>query len=117
MIIKLEKPVTIDGKKVEEIDLKMEDLTGKDILKVDLELRSEGNHLGLDNVYNQNALIKVASLASGIIPDDLEKLSVVDFLEVTFSVRNFLLGLSGNQEEQTNSETSSSDLQLQPMTE
>lgn len=117
MIITLDKPIKIDEKEIKEINLNLEDLTGADILKVDLEIRSEGHSLGLDNIYNQNALLKIASLAAGIIPDDLKKLSMGDFLEVTFTVRNFLLGLSGNQEEQTNSETSSSDSQPQPMTE
>ncbi|CEG29796.1 phage tail assembly protein [Bacillus sp. B-jedd] len=109
MEVNLVKPITLDGVKIETLDLKLEDLTGEDILKVDLELRAEGNPRGLDDVFNQNALLKMASKASGIIVDDLKKLSAPDFLEVTFSVRNFLLGLSGNAEEQTSSVESSSN--------
>jgi hypothetical protein len=107
MEVKLIKPITLDDKKFEKIDLKLEDLTGEDILKIDLELRTEGHPRGLDDVMNQNVLLKMASKASGIIADDLKKLSAPDFLEVTFSVRNFLLGLSGNQEEQESLEKSS----------
>lgn len=109
MEIKLIKPITLDGEKIEKIDFKLDDLTGEDILKIDLELRAEGHPRGLDDVMNQNVLLNLASKSAGIIADDLKKLSAPDFLEVTFSVRNFLLGLSANQEEQTNSEKSSSN--------
>lgn len=106
MEVKLLKPITLDEKKIEKIDLKLEEMTGVDILKVDLELRSEGYPNGMDNIYSQNVLLKIASKASGILPDDLQKLSIPDFLDVTFSVRNFLLGFSAKPEEQKNSEES-----------
>ncbi|KYD02635.1 hypothetical protein B4102_0229 [Heyndrickxia sporothermodurans] len=108
MEITLIKSLTIDGKKIEKLNLNLEDLTGEDVLKVDLELRAEGHPRGMDDVFNQNVLLKFASKASGTMEDDLKRLSLPDFLEVTFSVRNFLLGLSENQEEQENSEESSS---------
>jgi hypothetical protein len=107
MEIKLNKPIKIDEINIEKIDLDLDKLTGEDILKIDLELRTEGHPRGMEDVFNQNVLLKMASKASNILPDDLKKLSAPDFLEVTFSVRNFLLGLSGNQEEQANSEESS----------
>lgn len=109
MIIQLSKPLIIDDVEHKELDLKVNDLTGEDILKVDLELRTEGQPNGMDNIMNQNVLVKIASKASGILPDDLKKLPMVDFIEVTFSVRNFLLGWSANQEEQKTSEESSSN--------
>ncbi|WP_458412779.1 phage tail assembly protein [Schinkia sp. CFF1] len=94
MEVKLTKPINLDGKEIKKLELKLEELTGEDILKVDLELRTEGNLDGLNTIHNQNVLIKLASKSSGIIVDDFKKLSAPDFLEVTFSVRNFLLGLS-----------------------
>jgi hypothetical protein len=106
MEVILTKPFLIDGEKVEKLNLKLEDLTGEEILKIDTELRVEGHVRGMADVFDQNVLLKMASKASGIITEDLKKLSAPDFLEVTFSVRNFLLGLSGNQEEQENSEES-----------
>jgi hypothetical protein len=104
--IKLTKPFMIDEIKVEKLHLKLEDLTGEEILKIDTELRAEGNPRGMTDVFDQKVLLKMASKSSGILTDDLRKLSAPDFLEVTFSVRNFLLGLSENQEEQENSEES-----------
>lgn len=106
MKIKLMNPLKIDDKEVKTIDLKLDELTGEDILKVDMELRSSGDFRGFDHIYNQNVLIHIASKASGILVDDLKKLSAPDFLEITFTVRNFLMGLSVT-EEQKNSEESS----------
>lgn len=93
MKINLIKPLKLDGKEINTIDLNLENLTGADILKVDLELRAEGDPRGFDNIYNQKVLLVLAAKASGIVIEDLEKLSAPDFLEVTFTVRNFLMGL------------------------
>lgn len=109
MNIKLIKPLKLDSGEVKEIDLKLEDLTGSDILKVDLEIRAEGDPRGFDNVYNQKVLLILASKASGILIEDLEKLSAPDFLEVTFTVRNFLMGLLGGMVEPKTSEESLSN--------
>lgn len=95
----LKKPFKIDGKELKEIKLKLEELTGEDILKVDRELKEEGYARGFDNVLNQIVLLKVASKASGILEDDLKKLSAPDFLELTYTVSNFLAGLSDLTEE------------------
>lgn len=106
MKIKIIKPLTIDDKKIKELDLDLESLKGKDILMIDEELRMEGHSQGLRDVFDQRVLLKIASKSSGFIIDDLEKLSAPDFLEVTFSVRNFLLGLSATPEEPKNLEKS-----------
>lgn len=106
MKIKLMKPLKIDGKEIEALELKLDELTGEDILKVDMELRASGDLRGFDHIYNQNVLLLIASKASGILPDDLKKLSAPDFLEVTFTVRNFLMGLSVQTEEQKTSDES-----------
>lgn len=106
MEIKLVKPITIDEKEIKKIDLKLEDLTGEDILNIDTELRVEGHVRGIDDVFSQKVLLKMASKSSGIIADDLKKLSATDFLDVTFSVKNFLLGFSEPKDDQENSEES-----------
>lgn len=107
--MKLQKPLKLEDKTVNEINLDLENITGEEILKIDLELRAEGHPQGFDNVFNQNVLLKIASKASGLFPEDIKKLRLDDFLEVTFSVRNFLLGSSVQTEEQNDSEESSSN--------
>lgn len=116
MKIKLKHPKKIDEKLVKEIDLNLEGLTGEEILKVDTEIRMEGNSRGIENLFNQDVLVRVASKASGILQDDLKKLSAFDFLEVTFVTRNFLLGWSASKEEQETSEEDSSN-SPQPVTQ
>jgi len=102
--IKLTKPLKLDDREIHTLELKLDELTGEDILKIDNELRAAGD--GFDHIYNQQVLLLIAAKASGIIADDLKKLSAPDFLEVTFTVRNFLMGLSVQTEEQKNSEES-----------
>lgn len=104
MKVSLIQPLKLEDKEVKTIDLKLEDLTGEDILQTDLEIRASGDPRGFDSIYNQNVLLILASKASGIIADDLKRLSAPDFLEVTFTVRNFLMGLSVRREEPENSE-------------
>lgn len=88
--VKLLKPIEIDGKKITEINLELEKLTGKDILDADRQVRLEGEG-GLNPLYTQRGLLILASKVSGFIPDDLLALSAPDFLEVTAQVQNFLL--------------------------
>lgn len=107
MEVKLSGLSKINDKTIESIDMKLNELTGEDILKIDTELRAEGHSRGLQDVFDQNVLLRLASKGSGYLTDDLRKLKAPDFLEVTFTVRNFLLGLSEETEEQTSSDESS----------
>ncbi|KAB8126905.1 phage tail assembly protein [Gracilibacillus oryzae] len=108
MKITLDKPLELEGKQIKELNLKLDQLTGSDILKIDNELRQDGDIRGFDNINNQKILLTLASKSCGILPDDLERLSVPDFLEVTFTVRNFLMGLLDPTEVAENSDPSSS---------
>lgn len=92
-IVPLKSPIEIDGTFFSEIKLDFGNMTGADVLQIDAELKAEDHFEGFNSVHNQHVLLKLASKASGILPDDLMKLSIVDFTEVTFTARNFLLGL------------------------
>jgi len=91
-IITLKSPIEIDGALLNEVKLDFGKMTGADLFKIDAELKAEG-HMGFNSVYDQDVLLKVASKASGIIPDDLIRLSFKDLVEVTFSSRNFFMEL------------------------
>ena len=91
--VDLNKPLEIDGKKIEQIVLDYEEMTGADILAVDKELRALGITTGFSTIHNHDALLLLSSRASGIIADDLRKLNAVDFLEVIMLTRNFFIGL------------------------
>ncbi|MEQ6355918.1 phage tail assembly protein [Lysinibacillus sp. M3] len=91
-IITLKSPIEIDGALLNEVKLDFGKMTGADLFKIDAELKAEGHMEGFNSVYNQEVLLKVASKASGIIPDDLLRLSFRELVEVTFSARNFFMG-------------------------
>lgn len=88
-IVTLMSPILIDGALLNEIELNFGKLTGADLLTIDDELKAEGHSVGFDSIYNQQVLVKIASKASGLLVDDLARLSIPDFAEVTFSARNF----------------------------
>lgn len=88
-IVTLMSPIEIDGAFLNEIKFDYGGLTGADILRIDEELKVEGHTGGFDSIYNQQVLVRIASKASGILIDDLARLGLADFAEVTFSARNF----------------------------
>lgn len=87
--VKIKHPIDIDGVLLKSITLDFSKMTGADLLKVDEELRING--ITFDNVFNHQALLLLASRASKIIPDDLKKLHVADYMEVAFRTRNFFI--------------------------
>ncbi|MFY0521023.1 phage tail assembly protein [Lysinibacillus sp. UGB7] len=87
----IKKPIVLNGAEVNELVLDFSNLTGKDILNVDAELRMNGRHSGFDSIYNQDAMLKLAARATNSIPEDLEKLHAMDFFEMVMQVRAFFL--------------------------
>ncbi|AVK85993.1 hypothetical protein C3943_22100 [Lysinibacillus sp. B2A1] len=87
----IKKPIKLNGTEVNKLVLDFSNLTGKDILNVDTELRLDGRPGGFDSIYNQDAMLKLAARALNCIPDDLEKLHGADFFEMLLQVRGFFL--------------------------
>ncbi|MEA0565535.1 hypothetical protein [Lysinibacillus irui] len=91
IIVPIKKPIEINGEIVNELILDFTNLTGKDILNIDTELRMDGRPGGFDSIYNQDAMLKLAARGIGCIPPDLEKLHGADFFELLLQVRNFFI--------------------------
>lgn len=89
--VTLKKPIVLDGTEIKKITLNFDQLTGKDITSIDREMRLEGQAAGFENIWNHDALSKLASRASGIIEEDLQKLKGPDFLEVIMRTRMFFI--------------------------
>ncbi|BAQ11445.1 hypothetical protein OXB_2975 [Bacillus sp. OxB-1] len=87
----IRKPLSLDGKEIKMLNLDFSNMTGTDILSIDSEMRLDGHPGGFDHIYNQDALLKIASRATGVLPDDLKRLHGADFLEMVFQVRNFFV--------------------------
>jgi len=91
IILPIKKPIEINGEKVNELILDFTELTGKDILDIDAELRMENRPGGFDSIYNQDAMLKLAARGIGCIPPELEKLHGADFFELLLQVRSFFI--------------------------
>lgn len=87
--VPIKHPIEIDGVLLKSITLDFSHMTGADLLKVDEELRLEGKTF--DNIFNQHAILLFASKASKLLPDDLKRLHVADYMEVVFRTRNFFI--------------------------
>jgi len=93
MKITLKHPVTIDGKEITELDLKLEDLTGADIDFCARETTADNGGvpsavMSLDVAFHA----RVAARAAGIDAEAMKRLKAVDYIAVTTRVQGFLLG-------------------------
>ncbi|ADH86732.1 phage tail assembly protein [Desulfurivibrio alkaliphilus] len=89
--VKLTKPIDFEGKKIVELELKMGDLSGHDLLKAEREFATTGNYSPVA-VTSQEYLAIVAGHAAGLPTDAIKSLGAHDFAHVTTLVQNFLLG-------------------------
>lgn len=89
--VPIKRPIELDGALLSSIKLDFSKMSGADVIQVDEELRREGFNAGFDNIFNHKALLKLASRASGLVPEDLSKLHPADYMEVAFKTRNFFI--------------------------
>lgn len=93
MIIKLKKPVTIDGKEYKEIKADFEKLTGVDLMQARSELSK--TDVGVDNflpAMNMEYQARVGARAADLPFDVVKQLPAPEFLQLTREVQSFLLG-------------------------
>jgi Phage tail assembly chaperone proteins, E, or 41 or 14 len=92
-ILKLSKPIKIDGKDLTEIGLDLENLKGKDLMELETAFRRayRGEYVPVLNIDSRYQAF-VAGRASGINPEDLGELYAPDFAAMCAEVQNFLLG-------------------------
>lgn len=94
MKVKLKRPVTVDDKKIEEIDLDgLDALTGADVMFCRREAAAKKGEPVIFGALDEIYRLEVAAKVSGLGVDALQKLWAPDFEEVDAAVRNFLTGL------------------------
>ncbi len=94
--IELIKPINIDDQEVKVVTLDFEKVNGYSLLEIDRNLKSRGSNF---SVYSLEAQIAVAAKAASMKPEDFEKFSGPDFLELAGQAAIFLLNMgSVNQE-------------------
>ena len=100
MIIKLTKEYDLGSKKYKEIDLKLDNLTGADLLECEKDYKSRmksnaENFKDFDDAW----ALTVAEKASGIKYGHLMTLGAEDFLKVVNQTKNFLVKGWGTDED------------------
>lgn len=89
-ILKLKKPVEINGKTVEEITYDLDDLTGNDIENAVMQLGKKGIVVAMSET-DQRYHAMLFSIAAGIAYEDMARMSAKDFFAATNAVRDFFL--------------------------
>ena len=90
MKIKLNRPITINGVEMKEIELDFDKLTGADLISASRESGLLGDNALVPELSKQYLAV-VAAKASGLNVDDIMKLPAKDFTAITLAVQNFLL--------------------------
>ena len=90
MIIKLSKPLTFNGVERKELDLKLEALTGNDLITAEDMLRNKGVNITGAADFSRNYLLAVASQALNIPPEALKNLAAKDFTRLINETLIFL---------------------------
>lgn len=89
-ILKLKKPLMVDGEEKNEIEYDLESLTGNEIQQASIELSKKGimvTTIELDSNYHAALFAK----AAGLMFEDMNRLSAKDYAKATTEVRNFFL--------------------------
>jgi len=93
--MKLMTPRLFEGNEITEIDLRLDGLTGKQLMHVERQVRAELREQGEMPIMLESEsayLIAVAAAAAGQPIELFEQLSGADFTAVKMTVQNFLLG-------------------------
>ena len=97
MTIKLTKSITVKGKKIDEIDLNLDKLTGKDLIAAETEVRAMGDNSPVIAASLRYQAAVVARVVGAPV-DDILELHAVDFQRVTTQAMNFLFGSASQTE-------------------
>lgn len=93
MNIILKKPIKKDDSEIKELNIDLDNITGKDILAAEKEARLMGDtslELGWSKMFQAVLVSKAAT--EKVVVDDIMNLSGADFMRVTGAVADFLFG-------------------------
>lgn len=99
-ILKLKKPVMIDGEEKTEIAYDLDNLTGADVQRVTKELQLQENYIPTVPEIDQNYNAALFAVAAGIAREDVKRFSLKDYAEAAGKVRAFFLADAEEQLEQ-----------------
>jgi len=91
MKVKLNKIAGFDGVEYSELDLELDELTGKDLISATKEAKALGDQASVVE-FSKIYQAVVAAKAAKVPVDLVLQLKARDFTEITLRVQNFLIG-------------------------
>lgn len=89
MTIKLDDKLSVKGKEVTSVVLDFKQLTGRDLIKAEAEVRADGEVTPM-LTFSLKYQAALAARMIGITYDEVMGMNAVDFSKVTNQVLNFL---------------------------
>ena len=90
IVIKFENPIEFEGKKYPELVMKLDDLTGNDLLAAEKESRAMGDKTAVPELSKQY-LATVAARAAKVPVEMIMGLPAKHFTRVTLGVQSFFV--------------------------
>ena len=104
MKIQLSRTYNFGGKEYNELDVRVEDMKGKDFLTCEKEYKKRNSEHGVIKELEDGWAISVAATATGTKYGDLIDLDAIDFLKVANRVKLFL-SKGWEEKEETKADT------------
>lgn len=90
MKVRLSQSYNFGGKEFEELDINVEEMTGRDFMQCEREFKARNKEAGAVKELEDSWAITVAAKALGVKYGDLLNLISVDYLKVVNGVKRFL---------------------------
>jgi hypothetical protein len=90
MKVKLSQVYNFGGKEFEELNINIEEMTGKDFMQCEKEFKARNKDAGAVKELEDSWAVTVAAKALGVKYGDLLNLVSVDYLNVVNGVKRFL---------------------------
>lgn len=91
MIIELSRPVVLNGQEYTKLELDLDSITGRDLIKAEVEARVIAGPSPVSELSKPYNAV-VAAKAAKVPVDTILDLPAKDFTTVTMMVQDFLLG-------------------------
>ena len=90
MKVKLSQTYNFGGKEFDELDIDIEEMTGKDIITCERDFKSRIKEAGAVKELEDSWAITLAAKSVGVKYGDLLNLVAIDYLKVVNGVKRFL---------------------------
>lgn len=90
MKVKLSQTYNFGGKEFDELDINIEEMTGKDIITCERDFKARNKEAGAVKELEDSWAITLAAKSVGVKYGDLLNLVAIDYLKVVNGVKRFL---------------------------